>query len=90
MSNLGEIAIARDRFHGNEVYHRKMFDHTTQIDFSALRVIKCNFLPAYINIGQTFVLAVRLVKQGTETIRFCTGSTLHLCICSYATLLIAQ
>ena len=55
MSNLGEIAIARDCFHGNEVYHRKMLTDITQIEFFALRVIKCNFLPAYINIGQTFV-----------------------------------
>ena len=55
MSNLGRIAIARDRFYGNEVYHRKMLTDMTQIEFFALRVIKCNFLPADINIGQTFV-----------------------------------
>ena len=34
------------------------------------------------------VLAVRYVKQGTETTRFRTGSTLHSCQCSYASLLI--
>ena len=66
MSNLGQIAIARYRFHGNEVYHRKMLTDMTQIDFFALRVIKCNFLPAYINIGQTFVYWYSLMEIASD------------------------
>ena len=66
MSNLGRIAIARGRFHGNEVYHRKMLTDMTQIEFFALRVIKCNFLPADINIGQTFVYWYSLVNTSNN------------------------
>ena len=32
-----------------------MLTDMTQIEFFALRVIKCNFLPAFINIEQNFV-----------------------------------
>ena len=57
MSNLGQIAIARDRFHGNE-------DHTSQIDFFCTQGDKMQLFPSLHKYWTNFCILVQSNDKG--------------------------